>query len=98
MQERVRSSSTSGARPNFRLRSSSAPRPHDDPELPAKPEAAKTFEIDVEPTVAGRFARRLAEARALRTRVEGARCHHASLELAFDIFESDSSIGGGLLA
>src|SRR4051794_36747801 len=41
-----------------------------DPELPAKPEAAKTFEIDVEPTVARRFARRLAEARALQTRVE----------------------------
>src|SRR3954470_13073017 len=68
-----------------------------DPELPAKPEAAKTFEIDVEPTVAGRFARRLAEGRALRTRVGGAHRHHASLELAFDIFESDSSIGGGLL-
>src|SRR6476620_5893251 len=55
-------------------------------------------EIEVEPTFASRFARRLARARVLRARVETARNHHASLDLGFSIVERDSSIGGGLLA
>jgi membrane protein len=65
---------------------------------PGASDARQTVEIEVEPTVTGRFARSLARARLLRTRVEGARQHHPTLELAFDIVESDSSIGGGLLA
>jgi uncharacterized BrkB/YihY/UPF0761 family membrane protein len=35
---------------------------------------------------------------AARARVEGARSRHASVELGLRLFESDSSIGGGLLA
>ncbi len=64
-----------------------------DPSGPREP-----VEIEVEPTVASRFARRLARARVLRTRVETARIHHSSLDLGFSIVERDSSIGGGLLA
>jgi len=69
-----------------------------EPDLPDGSDTRQTLEIEVEPTVTGRFARWLARARVLRARVEHARGHHPSLELAFDIVESDSSIGGGLLA
>jgi uncharacterized BrkB/YihY/UPF0761 family membrane protein len=69
-----------------------------EPELPGASDARDAVEIDVEPTLTGRFARWLARARVLRERVEHARGHHSSLELAFHIVESDSSIGGGLLA
>jgi membrane protein len=69
-----------------------------EPDLPDGSDTRHTVEIEVEPTVTGRFARWLARARVLRARVEHARGHHPSLELAFHIVESDSSIGGGLLA
>src|SRR3954468_5836497 len=62
------------------------------------PRQRPRIEIEVEPTVTGRFARWLASARVLRGRVENARSRHPSLDLVFHIFESDSSIGGGLLA
>src|SRR3954468_363285 len=62
------------------------------------PRQRPRIEIEVEPTVTGRFARWLAGARVLRGRVENARSRHPSLDLVFHIFESDSSIGGGLLA
>src|SRR4051812_2597936 len=70
-----------------------------EPDVPNRSDARQRIEIEVEPTViTGRFARWLAGARVLRGRVENARGHHPKLELAFNIFESDSSIGGGLLA
>jgi membrane protein len=67
------------------------------PDTPDRPEGTR-FELDVEPTVAGRIARWTERARVLRTRVESARAHHASIDLGFTVVERDSSIGGGLLA
>ena len=40
----------------------------------------------------------LERGRRLHRRAEGARSRHASLEVGFSVIESDSSIGGGLLA
>lgn len=67
------------------------------PEIPDPHERAK-LEIDVEPTVAGRFARWLERARILRARIEASRARHAYVDVGFDVVERDSSIGGGLLA
>src|SRR5438046_2803589 len=69
-----------------------------EPDLPRGSETRQAIEVEVEPTVTSRVARWLTGARVLRTRVESAPGHHPTLELAFHIFESDSSIGGGLLA
>lgn len=66
------------------------------PEMPDSREPE--LELEVEPTIAGRFARRLEQARILRARVEEARARHRSLDLGFDLVERDSAIGGGLLA
>jgi uncharacterized BrkB/YihY/UPF0761 family membrane protein len=56
------------------------------------------IEIDAEPTLAGRLARRLERARILRRRIEDSRGEHRSVDLALSLVERDSSIGGGLLA
>jgi uncharacterized BrkB/YihY/UPF0761 family membrane protein len=58
----------------------------------------RPIEIEVEPTVARRFARWLERARILQTRVDAARADHTSIDLGFSLVERDSSIGGGLLA
>jgi hypothetical protein len=58
----------------------------------------RQFELELEPTSAGRVARWTERARVLRTRVDSARAHHASIDLGFTVVERDSSIGGGLLA
>jgi uncharacterized BrkB/YihY/UPF0761 family membrane protein len=52
----------------------------------------------VEPTIVGRIARWTQRARILRTRVDDARAHHASIDLGLTLVERDSSIGGGLLS
>jgi membrane protein len=56
------------------------------------------FELDVEPTIAGRVARWVERWRVLRSSVEAARGAHASIDLGFRLVERDSTIGGGLLA
>ena len=56
------------------------------------------MEIDVEPTVASRFARWIERGRVLRGHVEAARQEHSSIDFGFGLVERDSSIGGGLLA
>ena len=56
------------------------------------------IEIEVEPTVAGRLARRMGRARILQTRADAARSRHTSIDFGFSLVERDSSIGGGLLA
>jgi membrane protein len=58
----------------------------------------RPIEIDVEPTVAGRFARWVERARLLHRRVEASRAERRSVDLGFSLVERDSSIGGGLLA
>jgi uncharacterized BrkB/YihY/UPF0761 family membrane protein len=66
------------------------------PEMPDSREPE--LDPEVEPTIAGRFARRLEQGRILRARIEAARARHRSLDLGFDLVERDSAIGGGLLA
>jgi membrane protein len=56
------------------------------------------MEIDVEPTVASRFARWIERGRVLRGHVEAARQEHSSIDFGFGLVERDSAIGGGLLA
>jgi uncharacterized BrkB/YihY/UPF0761 family membrane protein len=51
-----------------------------------------------EPPRAGRLARWVERGDRVRARGERARSSHASLEVGFSVFESDSAIGGGLLA
>ena len=65
----------------------------DDPDPPEP----TPLELDVAPTIPGRIARWTARARVLRSRVEAARSRHRSVDLAFDLVERDSTIGGGML-
>jgi uncharacterized BrkB/YihY/UPF0761 family membrane protein len=65
---------------------------------PPDPRRQQPLEIDVQPTVAGRVARWMERGRIMRSQVEAARARHASVDLAFDLVEHDSSIGGALLA
>jgi hypothetical protein len=51
-----------------------------------------------EPPSPGRLAAWIERGRVLRANAEDARSSHASVGLAFSLFERDSSIGGGLLA
>jgi uncharacterized BrkB/YihY/UPF0761 family membrane protein len=62
------------------------------------PREPAPLELDVAPTIPGRIARWTATARVLRSRVEAARRRHRSLDLALDVVERDSTIGGGMLA
>lgn len=55
-------------------------------------------EREVGPSRTRRFDPWLERGQRLRRRAEGARSRHASVEVGFTIIESDSSIGGGLLA
>jgi len=55
------------------------------------------FEIQVEPTVAGRIARWTERARIVRAGVEAARADHTTVDFGFKLVERDSSIGAGLL-
>jgi membrane protein len=68
-----------------------------DPGIPDRHEPPP-LEIEVEPTVAGRVARWLEQARILRTQIEAARARHSSVDVSFEIVERDAEIGGGLLA
>ena len=61
------------------------------------PREPAPLELDVPPTIPGRIARWTAKARILRSQVEAARRRHRSLDLAFDVVERDSTIGGGML-
>jgi uncharacterized BrkB/YihY/UPF0761 family membrane protein len=54
--------------------------------------------MEIEPAAPGRVARWTERARILRARVESARTEHASVDLGLTVVESDSTIGGGLLA
>jgi uncharacterized BrkB/YihY/UPF0761 family membrane protein len=65
----------------------------DDPDPPEP----TPLELDVAPTIPGRIARWTAKARVLRSQVEAARSRHRSVDLAFDLVERDSTIGGGML-
>jgi uncharacterized BrkB/YihY/UPF0761 family membrane protein len=51
-----------------------------------------------DPPAAGRVARWTERARIMRARVEAARAEHSSVDLGLTVVESDSRIGGGLLA
>jgi len=62
----------------------------DRPEEPSGP--------GLDPPRGGRLARWSERGRRLRARAERGRSSHASLEVGLSLFESDSSIGGGLLA
>jgi membrane protein len=62
------------------------------------PRELPPLELDVAPTIPGRIARWAAKGRILRSRVEAARRRHRSLDLALDVVERDSTIGGGMLA
>jgi uncharacterized BrkB/YihY/UPF0761 family membrane protein len=55
-------------------------------------------EGEAEPLDTGQRVPWLERGRRLRRRAEGARARHASIEVGFSVIESDSSIGGGLLA
>jgi membrane protein len=55
-------------------------------------------EVEIEPTVAGRFARWVERARVIRGHADAARARHSSVDLGFTVVERDSAIGGGLLA
>jgi membrane protein len=61
------------------------------------PREPDPLELDVAPTIPGRIARWTAKARILRSQVEAARGRHRSVDLAFDLVERDSTIGGGML-
>jgi uncharacterized BrkB/YihY/UPF0761 family membrane protein len=62
------------------------------------PRESERGELELEPTIAGRFARWLERARILQERADAARAQHSSVDLGFTLVERDSSIGGGLLA
>jgi uncharacterized BrkB/YihY/UPF0761 family membrane protein len=62
------------------------------------PDGPEPFELEVEPTIAGRIARWTQRVRILRTRVDAARAEHAFIDLGLTLVERDSSIGGGLLS
>jgi uncharacterized BrkB/YihY/UPF0761 family membrane protein len=64
----------------------------------SKHDEPSRIEIEVEPSVAGRFAGWTERGRVLRRRAEVVRGHHASVDLAFTIVERDATIGGGMLA
>jgi uncharacterized BrkB/YihY/UPF0761 family membrane protein len=51
-----------------------------------------------DPPAAGRVARWTERARIMRARVEAARAEHSSVDVGLTVVESDSRIGGGLLA
>ena len=61
------------------------------------PREPAPLELDVTPTLPGRIARWTAKARILRAQVEAARRRHRSLDLAYEVVEQDSTIGGGML-
>jgi len=65
----------------------------DGPDRPPTP-----LELEVGPTIPGRVARWSQRVRILRSRVEAARTRHTSVDLAFDLVERESTIGGGMLA
>jgi uncharacterized BrkB/YihY/UPF0761 family membrane protein len=67
------------------------------PEDPRDPDQRR-FEVDIEPTIAGRIATWLERGRVLRKRVEATRARSAVVDVGFTVVERDSSIGGGLLA
>jgi uncharacterized BrkB/YihY/UPF0761 family membrane protein len=62
------------------------------------PRQSKPAELEVESTIAGRFAGCVGHFRILQYRAERARARHASVDLSLILVERDSSIGGGLLA
>jgi uncharacterized BrkB/YihY/UPF0761 family membrane protein len=66
----------------------------DTPDPPRGP----PLEMEIEPAAPGRVARWTERARILRARVESARAEHSSVDLGLTVVESDSTIGGGLLA
>jgi uncharacterized BrkB/YihY/UPF0761 family membrane protein len=68
--------------------------PDQDPRDPDQ----RRFEVDIEPTIAGRVAAWLERGRVLRKRVEATRARSAVMDVGFTVVERDSSIGGGLLA
>jgi uncharacterized BrkB/YihY/UPF0761 family membrane protein len=68
-----------------------------DPDEPQQREQIPT-EMNVEPTPLGRFAIWVQRTHLLRTKVEGARRRHSSVDLGFAVVERDAAIGGGLLA
>jgi hypothetical protein len=53
---------------------------------------------EVEPQHPGRLGHWIERGHRLRARGESARSSHTSVEIGFSLFESDSDIGGGLLA
>ena len=61
------------------------------------PREPAPLELDAPPTIPGRVARWTAKARIVRAQVEAGRRHHRSLDLAFDVVERNSTIGGGML-
>ena len=65
---------------------------------PDEPPGERPEPPEIEPAPGGRFAAWTERGRRLRARADRARSSHASLEVGFSVFESDSSIGGGLLA
>ena len=65
--------------------------PSDEPEQ-------RPLGLEIEPSPMGRLARWIERTRILRARVERARSSHSSIDLGFTVVESDSAIGGGLLA
>lgn len=69
-----------------------AEEPHSDPPEAPQPEA------ELDSRLPARLGRWIERGRVLRTRAEQARSRHASVEVGFTVFESDTSIGGGLLA
>jgi uncharacterized BrkB/YihY/UPF0761 family membrane protein len=62
------------------------------------PSERARLEVEVEPTVAGRFTRWMERVRVLQERTDAARARHSSVDFGFTLVERDSSIGGGLLA
>jgi uncharacterized BrkB/YihY/UPF0761 family membrane protein len=69
-----------------------ADRSHDEPPEELSPGS------EGEQTPLGRFALWIERGNRLRARAEGARSSHASVNVGFGVLESDSAIGGGLLA
>ena len=61
------------------------------------PREPAPLELDVAPTIPGRIARWTATGARPPLTVEAARRRHRSLDLAFDVVERDSTIGGGML-
>jgi uncharacterized BrkB/YihY/UPF0761 family membrane protein len=55
------------------------------------------LEFDAPPTIPGRIARWTERVRIVRSQVEAARARHDSVDIAFELVERDSTIGGGML-